>query len=85
MNDESQSIYARMAAWENIKVFDKEMAINFAEKNVDIVKPDIKSNLILYLAKESASYDAALQYVRDQISQKPDFWQSGILRVISPR
>lgn len=83
LNDESQSIYARMAAWENINIFDKEMAINFAEKNVDIIKPDVKSNLILYLAKESARYDAALQYVRDQISQKPDFWQSGVLRVIS--
>lgn len=83
LNDDGQNIFTRMVAWENVKFFDKEMALDFAVKNVGTIKPDLKSDLILFLVKESAQYDLALGYVRDLISQKPEYWESGVLKVVS--
>ncbi|WP_414156425.1 hypothetical protein [Pseudomonas sp. BNK-30] len=83
LNDDDQNIFTRMVAWENVKFFDKEMALDFAVKNVGTIKPDLKSDLLLFLAKESAQYDLALGYVRDLISQKPEYWESGVLKVVS--
>ena len=83
LNDENQSIYVRMAAFENVKVFDSEMAVAFAEKNVGTIKPSLKGDLVLYLAKESGQYEPALRYVHNLIDQKPDYWQSSVLGLVS--
>jgi hypothetical protein len=83
LNDENQSIYVRMAAFENVKVFDSEMAVAFAEKNVGTIKPNLKGDLVLYLAKESGQYEPALLYVQDLIDQKPDYWQSSVVGLVS--
>ncbi len=83
LNDENQSIYVRMAAFENVKVFDSEMAVAFAEKNVGTIKPSLKGDLVLYLAKESGQYEPALRYVHDLIDQKPDYWQSSVVGLVS--
>jgi tetratricopeptide (TPR) repeat protein len=83
LNDEDQNIYVRMAAFENVKMFDSEMAIEFAEKNIGKIKPGLKGDLVLYLAKESEQYEPALHYVRELIDLKPDYWQSSVLELVS--
>ena len=72
-----------MAAFENVKMFDSEMAIEFAEKNIGKIKPGLKGDLVLYLAKESEQYEPALHYVRELIDLKPDYWQSSVLELVS--
>ncbi|WP_236191687.1 hypothetical protein [Pseudomonas pharyngis] len=83
LNDENQSIYVRLAAFENVKNFDSELAIAFANKNVDNITPRLKPNLVLYLARESGQYDPALRYVQVLIEQKSEYWQSNLLELVS--
>jgi hypothetical protein len=83
LNDEGLNVYVRLAALENVKIFDKDMAISFAEQNVDRVKPELKSALVLYLSNESGQYTNVLSYVRGLIDRKPEYWQSNVLQVIS--
>ncbi|RMS64556.1 hypothetical protein ALP63_02030 [Pseudomonas syringae pv. aceris] len=83
LNDENLNIYVRLAALENIKVFDKDMAISFVKRNVNKVKAELKGALVLYLAKESGEYSNALGYVREIVDQKPEYWQSSVLEIVS--
>ncbi|MDR6600220.1 ElaB/YqjD/DUF883 family membrane-anchored ribosome-binding protein [Achromobacter deleyi] len=83
LNDENQNIFVRIDAFENVKKFDRDTAIAFAQKNVKTINPRVKGLLILYLAEVTQDYGQALLHIKELITQKNEYWDSDVLYLAS--
>ncbi|SFB50299.1 hypothetical protein SAMN03159488_04509 [Pseudomonas sp. NFIX10] len=73
----------KMLAFDNLKLFEDPMALEFARANVGKVDRYYRSQLALYIAQETGSYVAVNEYAQFLRQTKPELWQSDFLGLVA--
>ncbi|WP_447591309.1 hypothetical protein [Aquipseudomonas campi] len=83
VNDKRYSVYTRISAFENIKTFAPEEALNFTKENFEESETELKKELAIFWAKETGEYNLIQQYLADLIKNKPEHWESGVASTLA--
>lgn len=83
LKGESYDSYTKLSAFDNVKLHDRKFAIAFAKRNISEAEPILKEELSIFLAEETQNYSFALSYLESLIDQKPEYWKSRAIGVVS--